>query len=332
MTDKIHRTRKSDISKQRIFRALALGNAPFNLPANQDKSSGTEKKTLAVSCDPAQIIPASTTQALKTGCDSYRFSVPKGWECSASDNDICLTSTTVPAWIVIFPHTHDSIDEVDRYIQKESTDSYMQLKQQGDVQLLDATTIEVKFVGAIAGMPVRVNILGTLSPYGGGSYILAIIKFDLYNLDEFLDEVTDITNTIIKQMEYLKPDDRNLKIYLSGLYENQKGNRIILLSEGVFGRRCSSTYEGFTETIFGERVKAWGMASWSAVWGDWVIKGNTKNGAITAKYDDGSKEILAYQIVNEDKGRPWKIKFNGKTYIKQKSDSPSMQSMDLNLD
>ncbi|GEM_PF-5228998 len=326
MTDKI-RQHQQDISKQRIFRALSLVESPFAIPSNYV----ADENVLALSCDPAQTKSVSSTRPIKIGCDSYRFPVPQGWEYGVSERDICLTSSTISAWIIIFPHEHASIGELDKYIQPEASNGDMQLKRQGHIELINDTTIAVNLNGAIAGIPVRARLIGTLSPYGGGAYILTITKFDLFNIDEFLQQVTATADIIAGQMEYLPIDFPELKRHLSGLYANQKGNRFILLNDGTFGRRFKGKYTGFTDTPYGERVKAWGMASWSAIWGKWTVRGNDLNGTITAKYPDGSRETLAYHILNKSDGQPDTIKLNGKIYNKTgagTSAEPSMLTSD----
>ncbi len=315
MVETTRQIQKQGIPKYSLLRALALMKAPFSWPEKYTE----DEHLLAVSCGPSKTETSNPMRTQKIGRNSYRFPLPEGWKYSEYESDIYLAATSIPAWMIIVPHEHDCIEKLNLHLQPECSSREIKLKRQNSVEMLDDSIISVNLSGVITDVPVRAISIGTISPYGVGVHIITITKYDLFKQDENFEIAKLAAENIASQMEYLQRDCIEIKEYLSGLFENQKGDRFILLNDSTFGRRFKGVFTGYTRTLNGERVRSLGMSRWNAVWGKWTVTGEKSQGEIVVDYSDSSREIITFRVIGEKNERAFEIDLNGNLYTRQKA-------------
>jgi hypothetical protein len=135
------------------------------------------------------------------GCDLYRFPVPQGWEYSLLNDDVGLTSQTLPAWIVIYPHGHKNLRDVEADIQQEPPGGDMRLSIEGPLKPLGDNSVVVNLTGTVNDVPAKARLIGTVSPYQGGAFIFAMTSSE-----ESFTEVSNTADAIGKGMQYFEAD------------------------------------------------------------------------------------------------------------------------------
>ncbi len=173
--------------KRCILRAIAVPLS-IMLCAGQGEADSTDKKIHDGSSSPTII-----------GCDLYQLSVPKGWKCQVSVNEMSLVAENIPAWIVIQPHKHVTLEEVRADINQEPSLEDMQLSHQMSPALLGESMIVTNFAGTVCGIPAQVRLIGTISPYQGGVFIFACTSSD-----ECFAEVCTTADAIVNEIQYLR--------------------------------------------------------------------------------------------------------------------------------
>ncbi len=133
------------------------------------------------------------------GCDLYQFPLPKGWTYQVSGNDVSLIAENFPAWIVIQPHNHHTLEEVLADIYLEPSLEDIRLSRQINPSLLKESVVVTNFTGTVCGIPAQVRLIGTISPYEGGAFVFACTSSD-----ECFAEVSNTADVIVSDIQYLR--------------------------------------------------------------------------------------------------------------------------------
>jgi len=150
------------------------------------------------------------------------------------------------------------------------------------------------------------RLIGTLSPYGGGAFVLAVDPSG-----DPRDRVADEVDTIVSRMRYFRMDD-SVAEFISGMYEDSQNNQFLLLSGGVFVKRIRGHHLTYNTNAYQESAEPWGMAATPEACGTWTVTGNRKQGTIAVSYDDGSTEFIDYLVTNQSTVKPVKMKLSGR--------------------
>jgi len=241
--------------------------------------------------------------------DHYDASVPPGWEYAVFSDEIVLLDEGKHSRILIRPHPFSELGELDLEMHRLPDLWDFRLETAGDLETISENAIAINLNGTRAEQPTWVRLIATLSPFGGGAFILATTG----SIDDF-GEVAKAADIVATGMTYRKGDVSQLMDYLSDMYEDHQGTQMLLLRNGVFARKSQGGYIASAETPYDEVIPAWGIAAGRNPFGTWTAIGNRKEGTIIATCEDASRESISYRVVEESRGKPLVIKLNGRQF------------------
>jgi len=160
------------------FVCTALGG-PGSMGGNESESTG-----------------GMSSQKL-VGCNRDRFPLPKGWRHNISGDDIGLAADNMLAWMVIYPHEHERLADLELDIQQEPRQGDMKLTLQGEPKRISENAIAIDFSGWVSGVRAKAHLVGTLSPHSGGVFIFAVTSSD-----ESFAEVSNTADDIARRIQY----------------------------------------------------------------------------------------------------------------------------------
>ncbi len=249
------------------------------------------------------------TSVIRIIGDHYDASVPPGWEYVVFSDEIVLLDEGKHARILIRPHPFSELGELDLEMHRLPDLWDFRLETAGASETIAENAVAINLNGTRAEQPTWARLIATLSPFGGGAFILVTTR----SIDDF-DEVAEAADTVVKGMTYRKGDVSQLMDYLSDMYEDHQGTQMLLLRNGVFARKSQGGYIASTETPYEEVIPAWGIAAGRNPFGTWTVIGNRKEGTIIATCEDASRESISYRVVEESRGKPLVIKLNGRKF------------------
>ena len=249
------------------------------------------------------------TPVTRISGDRYDAPVPSGWKCAVFSDEMVLVDEIKRARIIIHSHSYAQLSELRLEICRLPDLWDIHLETAGASEAIAENAIAINLNGTRAGQPMWARLIATLSPFGGGSFILAITE----SMDDF-DEVAKAADSVTKGMTYRKGDVSELAEYLSDMYEDRQGIQVLLLRNGVFARRSQGDYIASAETPYEEVIPAWGIAASRNPFGTWIAIGNRKEGTIIATCEDASRESISYWVIEESGGKPLVVKLNGRKF------------------
>jgi hypothetical protein len=134
-------------------------------------------------------------------CNRYQFRLPKGWRHSKSGEDVGLTADNIPAWMVIYPHEHENLADLELDIQQEPLRGELKLMLKGEPKRVSKNAVAIDFSGSMSGVPAKARLIGTISPSSGGVFIFAITSSD-----ESFTEVSNTAENIAKNIQCEESD------------------------------------------------------------------------------------------------------------------------------
>ena len=129
------------------------------------------------------------------------FTSPQGWTAQKTEGLIVLGSQTRKGTILIFPHQHNSVDELYAAAREGVFDENgTQLVINGAPQPFGKNGAAADYSGMVEWQQAKAHAVGVLSPYGGGITIIAAVEAASYT-----NEYADFVEAIAKSMKFSKP-------------------------------------------------------------------------------------------------------------------------------
>ena len=241
----------------------------------------------------------------------FSFTLPKGWKQQATDQGAILGHDTIAGMILVLPHNLRTLDDVEGKMREGLEEEEGQLVLAGDIKSAGDSIRSGEYTGVYQGNEVKGHAVGTLSPYGGGAFLIAVAT-----PDKFSSKLSGTVDAIAKSMRYRKPAASAVPSYFVGTWVTTTKNtetRMTFREDGTFSEYGEASYSDGAGTD-----EAWGTAGSNSSSGRWTARGNREQGVLTITYDNGKKRDVPYQVHVENGETYWsEYYFAGDLYGKQ---------------
>jgi len=255
-----------------------------------------------------------TMSGNEIGDPSWGFKLisPAGWTHQQSNEGIILGHNTIPGMILVFPHMLKNMQEVQQELHKGIQEEGSYLSINGNPSTVKDNILAGDYTGIMDGEQVKAKGFGTLSPYGGGAFIIAVSTPDKLG-NEIINDAKKIASSLI----YTKIDVSDLTRHFAGKWTNFTTNTstwLQLYPDGTYDEQYESSYSG--DLSGGGN---WGTAGNNNAKGCWAVEGNRDNGRIIVRLSNGNEIVYEYRV-HEERGEKYYAEywFNGKLYSKSR--------------
>lgn len=242
---------------------------------------------------------------------------PAGWKAQKTAQGVVMGHDAIAGMIVVFPHMMTDLQTVQAQMQSGLNEEGTQLSLTGGLQQLGDNAIAGDYAGTFNGQNARARGVGTLSPHGGGAYILAITTPEKYS-----GEIARAADAVAAGMEYNRPQTSDLMQAFAGTWVTMTTNtqrKVTLTPDGGYYENYEASYSGSSSDGLGNQGMAWGTARNDNAQGRWTARGNREQGVITITYPDGNTATVEYRVHVENGETYWnEYWFDGALYGRER--------------
>jgi hypothetical protein len=245
----------------------------------------------------------------------FKFKPPNGWKHRKDHTGALLGHDTIPGMILVFPHQARNMQTMTQQMQEGLVEEGVSLMLSSELHLKGNNVLWGECTGTVQGQHAKGQAIGTLSPHGGGAYILAVST-----PDKFGKQITDAANAIVGRMSYFKLDvsgwpppyqrptgkitnedssPEKLLYKFAGRWDSASSNtlhNIYLKPDGSFEDSYEAGYSGQFADQGGFQTGNWGAAGNEQAGGRWTIQGTLRQGTITLIHGNGKRTNYRYQL------------------------------------
>lgn len=251
----------------------------------------------------------------------FKFKPPKGWKHRKDHTGALLGHDTIPGMILVFPHQASNMQTMTQQMQEGLVEEGVSLMLSSKLHRKKNNVLWGECTGMVQGQQAKGQAIGTLSPHGGGAYILAVST-----PDKFGKEITNAANAIVGRMNYFKLDVSNLMQHFSTTWVHLSSGgstliNLILNNDGSFERIGETSYSGnYSSSGWTTPDTNWGATGASQNQGRWTVRGDKNKGQLILNYFNGRQEVIDYKI-HYARGRTWNSQyyFNGVYYFRKEA-------------
>jgi len=239
--------------------------------------------------------PAAKPSATVSGSEvsdpswGFSFTLPKGWKQRKTSEGAVLGHDTIAGMILLLPHRLRGLDDVRAQMKEGLQDEEGQLAPTGAIKSMGENLLTGEYAGVYQGEQVKATAFGTLSPHGGGAYLIAAAT-----PEKFSSGLSSAAKTIAKSMRYKKTAASAAPSYFAGTWVSTTKNtetRMTFRSDGTFSEYGEASYSGGAGTD-----EAWGRANGNSSSGRWTARGTREQGVLTITYQNGTQRDVQYQV------------------------------------
>ncbi len=244
----------------------------------------------------------------------YKFRAPQGWKYKKDHKMVLLGHDTIAGVILVLKLQAKDINEVYSQMRQGLHDDGIQLSLAGPLTTISKNVISGKYSGYSSGQQVKARSTGTLSPYGGVAYVLAVATPDKYG-----SQLLSVADVIIKNLKFIKVNVSDLMHHFSGTWAHVSANRtdwMTFTPDGTYSTRHEAQFSGREGDNWGNDSN-WDAYGSSQSTARWMARGTKRSGVIIISHPDGTKEELEYNVYVEKGHTYWgEYLFNGYHYQK----------------
>jgi hypothetical protein len=242
----------------------------------------------------------------------FSFSIPQGWLYQQTEEGVVLGHNTIAGMILVMPHMSSSLQEVKAEMEGGMVEEGLQLYLKSRLSPIGNNIIAGEYEGTADFQQVKAHCLGTLSPHGGGAFIIALTTPEQYGVS-----LTRPADSIAKSMRYTRAEASDLIAHFAGTWANYSGSTLTSVTLAPNGDYFSQSESSYSGNLSGGG--AWSTYGQNQADGRWTARGNRERGTIIITYRDGSREIINYQVFVEKGQVYWnEYLFDSVHYSKQK--------------
>ncbi len=212
--------------------------------------------------------------------------------------------------ILVIAHQASSLQEVAGEMQKGMSEEGIQLSPAGQVSQRGNNVLTGEYSGNVQGEQARARGFGTLSPYGGGAYVIAVSTPEKYGSD-----LQSAAEALVSSLRYVPVD-------VTALAQNFVGTWVYISSSGSTLKNLifspDNSFEWIGETSFVYQTPAdvtEGYGKHPESRGRWTVRGSKDEGVITLTLPNGEERYLEYRA--ESPGRHNRYYFDGTVYFRK---------------
>jgi len=236
----------------------------------------------------------------------FSFQVPQGWTYEHDASGAVLGHSTIPGMILVIPHTAASAEELQLAMREGLEEDEMTLYPSGEIKKGKGSTFSAPYTGVVQGQEVRAKGYGTLSPDGGGAYVIA-----LSTPDGFGNELASAADALVRSMKFVKQEAGGAPSSLVGTWVTMTKSTETALTLAANGEFSTGYVAGYSGTESGQ----WGLAREDHSSGQWTASGSREQGTISLIYGNGKRERIQYKVHVENGEVFWnEYWFNGDLY------------------
>jgi hypothetical protein len=232
---------------------------------------------------------------IKVDSMGLSFATPSDWIAKKDQNtgNYLMGSNSIPGFILILPHSYNSLQELIDNSAQGFTDEGVQLFPSGQIETLSNNSVGAEFSGTFKGVQAKAYVVGIVSPNGGG-----LLGLCLTTADKFSNRHRESAIELVKSVKFYTPKtDTALMQVLSGKYYSYVGSterQLALCPNGVFYDSQESSYSGNFSNQYGN-TGSWGAAGADNGSGKWRAVGTRQAGTIIFTYNNGTEVEKQYQ-------------------------------------
>lgn len=243
----------------------------------------------------------------------FKLIPPAGWTHQQALDGIILGHNTIAGIILVFPHMLKDMQGVQQELYKGIQEEGSYLSINGNLSTLENNILSGDYNGVMDGQQVKAKGFGTLSPYGGGAFVIAVSTPDKLGY-----EIVRDAQTIASDLIYEKINISGLTNHFAGKWVNFTTNTstwIQLYPDGTYDEQYESSYSGDYDNDAGN----WGAYGGESAKGRWTVQGNRDSGRIVVHMSNGNEIVYEYRV-HEERGEKYYTEywFNGKLYSKSR--------------
>ena len=261
--------------------------------------------------------PGLSTESIGDAAWGFAVHPPAGWKSQKTAQGIILGHDAIVGMILIFPHQMTDFQTVQAQMQSGINEAGTQLSLTGGLQQIGNNAVAGDYAGIFNGQQVKARGIGTISPHGGGAYILAVTTPDKYT-----GEIARAADAVASGMEYSPPQTSDLMQAFAGTWVTMTKNtqtKVTLAPDGGYYENYEASYSGSSSDQMGNQDLAWGQANQSQSQGRWAARGSREQGVITITYNNGSTTTVEYRVHVENGETYWnEYWFNGDLYGRER--------------
>ncbi len=299
-------------AQQLIFARKGGGASPaMPPPSGQPMGSGRQSAGMPAAT------PGLSSESI--GDPSWGFAVhpPAGWKAQKTAQGIVMGHDAIAGMIIVFPHMLTDFQSIQTQMQVGLNDQGTQLQPSGPLQQISDNAVAGEYSGTFNGQQARARGVGTLSPYGGGAFIMAITTPEKYT-----GEITRAADAVASGMEYARQQASDLMQAFAGTWVTMTKNtetRVTLTPDGGYYENYEASYSGSSSDGGGNQDMAWGTARNDNAQGRWTAQGSREQGVITITYANGNSTTVEYRVHVENGETYWnEYYFNGDLYGRER--------------
>jgi hypothetical protein len=213
--------------------------------------------------------------------------------------------------MMVFPHTAGSLEELKALMSQGLEEEEVTLSPSSQIAATGKNTLSASYEGVYQGQQVRAKGYGTLSPHGGGAYVIALCSPENYG--KKLEAAAD---ALVRSIRFVKPEVADVMTHLVGTWATMTKSTettVTLAGNGQFSTNYEASYSG---TESGQ----WGLAREDQSAGRWTARGSREQGTISLQYTNGKVETIQYRVHVENGEVYWnEYWFNGDLYGRKRS-------------
>jgi hypothetical protein len=250
----------------------------------------------------------------------FKFRPPQGWKFNKDHNGAILGHDTIAGMIIVFPHHQTNLQAIAQQMQEGLVEEEIYLMPSAQLQQKGNNTIWGDCSGTWQGQQARGRGFGTLSPYGGGAFVLAITI-----PEKFGTEIAGAAEAIADGMQYFKVDVSHLTRIFVGRWASYSGSSGGgTLTNWTF--YPDGTFEDASETSYSTEYSSDGMGlpdthvgavGTSSNRARWTVRGGERQGQIIIIYPNGNERYIDYAVHVRGGQTYWReYSFNGSLFRK----------------
>jgi len=242
----------------------------------------------------------------------WKFSPPQGWQSQKNQEGIFLGHNTLAGLLIVLPHMSENMQQLKQEMINGINEEGNSLKLSGTLSSSGNNMFEGEYTGQMDGTQVKARGIGTLSPYGGGAFIIAVSTPEKYGT-----EIQNAAISIAQNLTYFKASGGELMPHFAGKWTNYTKNTstwVTLYPDGTYGEQYESSYSSDPS-----QDVAWGTAGQSNRAGRWIVRGNKEQGQIIVNLRNGNEIVYNYRVhISNGQTYYSEYYFNGELYGKSR--------------
>ena len=258
----------------------------------------------------APTTPAPGVNEVTDAAWGFAFTPPPGWKYQKDYQGAMLGHDEIAGLILVIAHQASSLQEVTSEMRKGMAEEGIYLAPEGQVTQLGNNVLTGEYTGNVQGEQARARGFGTLSPYGGGAYIIAVTTPEKFGAD-----LQGAAEALVSSIRYVPVD-------VAALTQNFFGTWVYISSSGstlknlIFSPDGSFEWIGETSFVYQtptDVTEGYGKHPESR--GRWTVRGSMDGGVITLTLPNGEQRYLEYRA--ESPGRHNRYYFGDTVYFRK---------------